>query len=112
MRVIRTVPTVREQTDAEFRAYDKWSKEVLRELARLGYTVDHWTYNREPEPVGGRLYLRDVGRDRMLLVLRYAPRRLDGIRIERVAFGRGSWTARQAALWLRKKAPLVPRYLR
>jgi hypothetical protein len=129
MHIVRRVPTERDLNDAEtekaraqlnvdayrdstFRAYEKWSQEVLEELARLGYTVDHWTYNQPGEPVGGHLYLTDVGRDRMLIVLRYVTHSLDGIRILRVSSGRESWTARQAAPWLRKRAPLVPRYLR
>src|SRR4051812_27270956 len=109
VRSIRTVPTFKPPEHAEFRAYDKWSKELLRELARLGYTINSWGYTEPPDPVGSHIYLTDVGRSGLTIVLRAVTSGLDGIRIERVAVGRESFTARQAALWLRKRASRVKR---
>ena len=39
-RVVRRVPTTREQIDSTWRSSDRWTKELVRELARLGYDVE------------------------------------------------------------------------
>ena len=95
-RVIRRIPTEREQCNIAWRSTDRWKKEVIRELARLGSSGA--TIGEE-----GRVYVSGVGRAGMTLVLR-ADVTADGITIRRVILGRESWTARQAALWLRKRA--------
>lgn len=95
-RVVRRVPTLGQQNAAEWRTIHRWTRELLREIGRLGYAAA--TVGEE-----GRVYLTDVGRGRFTLVLR-ADIDADGITVQRVMLGRESWTARQATLWLRKRA--------
>jgi len=111
MRIIRRLPTVREQDDRLWREEEKWTREVMRELGRLGFDYGPiQTIERGDEPGDNavvRLYLKDVGARRITVVLRV---RADG-RITRVGSGGNSWTARQAALWLHKRSPRTKKYL-
>jgi len=95
-RVVRRVPTTREQIDSTWRSSDRWTKELVRELARLGYDVESM--------VAERVYLTNVGRAGATVVLRVNYERTDGIEVERVAIGRADLTARQATLALRRRA--------
>lgn len=112
-RIIRRVPTAKQQTDIAWRATDRWTREVLREIGRLGYDVTSWTSDDDP-PVG-RVYLGHVGAKDLTMVLRVVPDGDDRIRVERVMCaphsGHSGWTARQAALWLPKRASRERRYL-
>jgi hypothetical protein len=104
VRVVKRVPTVKQQTDRQWRSQERWTRELMREVARLDYDV------RSIVPSGDgpvRVYLENVGAKALSLVLRVEP---DG-HVSRVACGRESWTARQAALWLRKRSPREKRYL-
>jgi len=93
-RVVRKVPTLAEQTSALFRQSSRWTREVIRELARLGADIASITDTH--------VYLINVGRNKMTITIRHTGE--FPVEIARVTFGRESWTARQAALWLRKRA--------
>lgn len=108
MRIIRRIPTEKQQNDQAWRSTDRPTRQVLRELGRLGYDIASVTPNDEVDDEAAvRIYLRDVGAKGLNVVLRVA---LDG-RITRVAVGRESFTARQALPWLRKRAARDRRYL-
>lgn len=104
-RVVASIPTAKEQRDMEWRSTEKWTRETIREIMRLGFEVDNVTPDLDSrDPGSTRVYLSGVGRSGMFLVLRACSDSQDGILIKRVTFGTQSWTARQAALWLRKRA--------
>jgi peptidoglycan hydrolase-like protein with peptidoglycan-binding domain len=108
MRVIRRIPTAKQQTDQAWRAIDKPTRQVLRELARLGYDVNSVSpVDGEDDEAASRIYLTGVGARALNVVLRVAA---DG-RVTRVAVGHESFTVRQALLWLRKRAARERRYL-
>lgn len=98
-RVVRRVRSVAEQTAAAWKATDRWSREFVRQLDRLGH--DNMTFGSV-----GTIYINGVGRSGMTLVVRFDVEgfEVDGFRVLRVTFGRETFTARQAALWLRKRA--------
>lgn len=80
--------------NAMFRESSRNTRNVVRELARLGYVVDEITAEY--------VAVSEVGRSRMTLTLWH-----DGempIEISRVRFGNESWNARQAAEWLHKRS--------
>lgn len=93
MRIIRRIPTEADRNNAAWRSLNKWTRELLRELGRLGYDVTG--------EVDDHTYLTNVGRAAMTLVLRADLTTGD---IQRVSYGQHSWTARQATLALRRKA--------
>jgi hypothetical protein len=111
-RTIHRIPTLKEQRDAAWRSTDKWTREAVREILRLGFDVacDSGDFSYLDLVVEGhgemtRVYLTNVGRTRMTLTLCADADEQGGIIIRRVLFGDLSWTARQAALWLRKRSP-------
>lgn len=108
MRIIKRIPTLKQQVDADWRAADKWSREVRREIARLGYDVDENQTLKSDGDEPGRVYLTNVGAKALTVVVTVEP---ETVKILRVTIGRESFTARQAALWLRKRAPREKRYL-
>jgi hypothetical protein len=109
MRIIKRIPTEKQQRDAEYRALDKWSRAVTQEITRLGYTSVSHTKAEGDEP--GRVYFTGVGARDLTIVVRTVPNPEAAYRITRVLIGRDSMTARQAALWLRKRAAREKRYL-
>jgi hypothetical protein len=111
MRIIKRIKTAKQQTDSEFRAQDKWSREVIRELTRLGYDPDpavRTPDDDDGDSAVGRVYFTGVGARQLTVVVRTEK---DTARILRVTVGRESMTARQAALWLHKRAAREKRYL-
>jgi hypothetical protein len=87
-------PTTPAEINRTFSASSARTKDVIRELARLGYEVEDFG---EAE-----VELTEVGQGRMKLTLFLAEE--FPIEIVRVRFGVNFWTARQAADWLRKRA--------
>jgi hypothetical protein len=113
MRVIKAIPSLKQQADSQWRAADKWSREFMRELARVGY--DGWDLPADAPHPGtqhadgdepGRVYFTGVGAQALTLVVRVEP---GTGKVLRVACGRESMTARQATLWLHPKAPRADR---
>jgi hypothetical protein len=98
-RVVRRVPTEAEAVTAAWRSSDRWSQAVIRELDRLGH--DSFSFGQP-----GQIYVTGVGRTGFTLAIRFDVEglKVDDFTVLRVTFGREVWTARQAALWLRKRA--------
>jgi len=98
-RVIRRIPTAEEQAIADanvqWRSTDKWTRALLCEVGRLGF---------EKTGIGedGRVYVIGVGQGRMILVLT-ADVDATGLTVQRVTFGRESWTAQEATAWLKQR---------
>jgi hypothetical protein len=110
MRIIKRVPTVKQQADAAYRSLDKWTKAVTTEIGRLRYDDMVSTVVADgDEP--GRVYFTGVGAEGLTVILRTRADTDAPYRIERVVIGRESMTARQAALWLHKRAARDKRYL-
>jgi hypothetical protein len=109
MRIIKRIPTAKQQGDQAWRAIDKPTRDVLRELGRLGYAgVTCAVAEPEDDPqVAARLYFTGVGAKGIDLVARIA---LDG-KLLRIVSGKQSFTAKQALPWLRKRAPRDKTYL-
>jgi hypothetical protein len=101
MRIVKRIPTAKEQADVQWRAQDNWTRELMREVARLGYDVRSIVPAEGEGPTAVRMYLENVGALALSLVLRIET---DG-HVSRVASGRRSMTARQAALWLHTRSP-------
>lgn len=110
MRIIKRIATAKQQADARWRSGDKWSREVTRELARLGYDVDESQTVKAVDDEPGRTYFTNVGA-RALTVVVTSEAAGPTYRILRVTIGRETFTARQAALWLHKRSPREKRYL-
>lgn len=109
-RIVRRIPTIQEQQADAWRAQERWTRELMRELARVGYDiVGNQVTDPDDEPADSavRLYLDHVGAENMSMILRVSV----GGRVTRVLCGKDSFTARQAALWLRKRAPRERKYL-
>ena len=104
MHVVKRIPTVKQQADTAWRSQDSWTRETLRELARLGYDLVSVTPGEDRDI---RIYLVNVGAKALNVVVRVNA---DGV-ITRVAISQQSLTARQAALWLHKRAAREKRYL-
>jgi hypothetical protein len=109
MRVIRSIPTVKQQNDRAWRATDKPTRDVLRELGRLGYDLSSIApADPDDEPaVAARIYFTNVGAKALTMVARIG---MDGNLI-RLVVGDKSFTAKQALPWLRKRAPRDKTYL-
>jgi len=88
------LPRTRDSINALFRESSKATRDVIREIARLGYDVE--------EIANDYVALSGVGRGGMEIELHH-----DGdlpLEIRQVRFGTQTWTAREAARWLRKRA--------
>lgn len=109
MRIIRRIPTIGEQDDTAWRATDKPTRDVLRELGRLGYDeAGIAPADPDDEPtVAARIYLTNVGAKKLSVVARIG---MDG-RLIRLVVGQHSFTAKQALPWLHKRAPRDKTYL-
>ncbi len=100
-RTIRRIPTAQEVITELFRDADRWTRSVIRELARLGYDAEQ----DHPVPDGevySRLYLTNVGAGGMILVLSLTPAG-QTVEIVSVTFGDTTWTAREAARFLKAR---------
>jgi hypothetical protein len=109
-RTVRRIPTAAEQNTTAWRSTDRWTREVVRQIARLGGVVAadsaDWGF-ADLSPTESaenliRVYLVRVGRSDMSLTLSIVEA-AGGIVVRRVQFGERSFTARQAALWLRQR---------
>jgi hypothetical protein len=112
MRILKRIPTVKQQDDKAWREQPNWTREVLHELGRLGYDLDAAVpIDAEDDATAAvRLHMSNVGARALTVVVRVST----GGEVQRVAIGQDSFTARQAALWLHKRAPRddARRYLR
>lgn len=99
-RVVGRITGPAEGATTAWRSTDRWSRAVIRELDRLGH--DPFTVGQR----AGQIYATGVGRARMTLVITFDVEgfQVDDFTILRVTFGRETWTARQAALWLKARA--------
>lgn len=109
-RIVKRILTADERRQADWLATDKHTRDLMRELYRLGFNIDGDTDN-------GRIMLSDVGRAKLTLILVHTTEGETPASVTRVFYGpipagvvRGELppdrghTARQAALWLRKRA--------
>jgi hypothetical protein len=108
--VVLRILTAQERRRADWLATDKNTRDLLRELYRLGFDIDGDTDN-------GRIMLSNVGRVRLTLFLVHTIEGETPAAVTRVFYGpipagqiRGELppdrghTARQAAAWLSKRA--------
>lgn len=93
-RIVRRVPTAAEQDEQVWRTSDAGTRELMRVLARLGYTI--------AAILPAEVHLTGVGAEQFAVILRAD---LDGtrIRVRQVGIGGDTLTVRQATDRLRHR---------
>ncbi len=95
------VPATRQALDRLVKDSDRWTRAVIRELARLGYDLADDTPLMEGETYS-QIRLTGVGAGSMILTLALAPAG-ETVEVSSVTFGDTTWTAREAARWLKAR---------